>query len=218
MTNVGFVIPIYKDTKSLREAVPNIQKYYPESKIIVVADDLESMNVAKELGVFVPYHSKKIGFGKSLCEGLCAAWFTFNCDSVVIADGDHPFEAVDRFLKELSNFDVVVGYEGGKWKRSRVWSNKLVSRFLFNDVSNPTCGFQVWKGSILSKIPWGRVRSDWDMVHPELLFWAKKCGGKITECSFDEVDKVRYYSPRRYVSWALSFIRLLKVRYMEGGL
>lgn len=214
MNKIGFVLPIYKDTELLMEAIPKIRAHYPGSEIIVVADDEISMNIGKELGAFVPYHSKKIGFGKSLCEGMCLAWYTFNCDSVVIADGDHPFDAIDRFLEKLKDYDVVVGHESGGWKFSRVMSNMLIRRTLFDDVTNPTCGFVVWKSDILRKIPWNKIKSNWDAVHPELLYWAKRCGGKITECMFDEVPKVRHYVSGRYFSFAWSMLNLFKEKYI----
>jgi hypothetical protein len=214
---IGFVLPVYKDLKNL-EAVTKIMKIYPDSKIIVVADDAQCMNKAKELGAFVPYHSKKVGFGKSLCEGTCLAWFTFGCDMVVQADGDHPLESVDTFIKKLNDADVIVGKEvgSGAWKRSRVWSNKLIKRFILDDVTNPTCGFVVWKSDILKKIPWNKIISNWDVVHMELLFWAKKNGARITECEFEEVKKERVYRFTRYIRWAYEFSRLLWTKHFLG--
>jgi hypothetical protein len=205
---IGFVLPFYKDTKNL-VAVTKLKDTYPDSKVIVIADDAECMSVAKSLGAFVPYHSKKIGFGKSLCEGTCLAWFTFDCNIVVQADGDHPVEAIKNFIAKLNDADVVVGKEKGTWKRSRVWSNWLVRRFILDDVSNPTCGFVVWKSNILKEIPWERIKSNWDVIHTELLYWAKKGGARITECEFEEVLKERRYVLKRYIRWAYEFSRLL---------
>ena len=216
MTKIGFVIPIYKEPQHIERAIPLIKKCFENSVIIVVADDIESGEIAKKLGAIVPYHPKKIGFGKSLCEGLCLAWFTYNCDIVVTADVDHPLEAVARFIKKLDRYDVVVGRELGEWKQSRKWSNELVKTFLFNDISNPTCGFSVWKSNILKMLPWEKIKSNWDAIHIELLFWAKGLGAKITEDEFEEVNKERRYVFRRYVNWFFSFLRLLRLKYIYG--
>lgn len=216
MTRIGFVIPVYKETQHIKKTIPLIRKCFENSVIIVVPDDIESGEIAKKLGAIVPYHPKKMGFGKSLCEGMCLAWFTYDCDIVVTADGDHPIEAVARFIKKLDECDVVVGRELGEWKRSRKWSNGLVRAFLFDDVSNPTCGFSVWKSNILRMLSWEKIKSSWDVIHIELLFWAKGLGAKIMEDEFEEVNKERRYVFRRYVNWFFSFLRLLRLKYIYG--
>jgi len=205
---LGTVLPAYKNPDELRNGIKEIQHYYPEATIIAVCDDLSTMNTANAMGIFTPYHPKKIGFAKSLCEGLCLAWYTFNCDIIVTADPDHPFSELHNFLDKLVDYDVVVGFESGKWKTSRVLSNKLVNRFIINKVRNPTCGFVVFKRSVLAIIPWDKLVSHYDMIHPELLYYADKITWKITECKFTEVQKERFYSKQRYIYWAISFIRV----------
>jgi hypothetical protein len=211
---IGFVIPVYKDVEVLKKTIPEINRLYPNSKIIVVADDIESMIVAKDLGAFVPYHAKRMGFSKSLCEGMCLAWFTFQCDPVIICDGDHPISAVADFLNSFSfnTCDVAVGYERGVWKKSRVWSNMLVNKLLVSGVANPTCGFVAFKSSVLSKLPWDKMGSEYDMIHPELLYYAKKNGAVLGSTMFAEVPKIRYYAPQRYISWLASFIRMVVIK------
>lgn len=216
MNRVGFVLPVYKEEEQIKSGIYSIRQHFDNPVIIVVADDEKSAVTAKELDVIVPYHSKKIDFGRSLCEGLCLAWFTFDCDKVVTADGDHPFDAVENFVRELDNADVIVGKEKGIWKRSRKMSNWLVRKLFLDDVSNPTCGFVVWKGDILKKIPWSKIRSNWDFVHVELLYWAKKMGAKISECEFEEVQKERRYTFSRYVRWAYDCSRLLWSKVFGG--
>ncbi|MEM2970801.1 MAG: glycosyltransferase [Candidatus Bathyarchaeia archaeon] len=217
MTKIGFVLPVYREKpQNIERAILLIKKHFEDALIIVVADDVESGETAKKLDAVVPYHPKKLGFGKSLCEGLCLAWFTYDCDVVVTVDVDHPFEAAARFIEKLDKCDVIVGRELGGWKRSRVWSNQLVRKFLFNDVSNPTCGFTAWKSSVLRRLPWGKIKSTWDAVHIELLFWAKDLGAKICEEPFEEVKKERRYVFSRYVNWLFSFLRLLRLKYIYG--
>jgi hypothetical protein len=205
---LGIVLPAYKNNEELRNGIKEIRHYYPEAEIIAVCDDLSTMNTANVMDVFTPYHPKKLGFAKSLCEGLCLAWFTFNCEYIVAADPDHPFSELHNFLDKLVDNDVVVGYEKGQWKTSRVLSNKLVNRFIIDKIRNPTCGFVVFKSCVLATIPWDKLVSYYDMIHPELLYYAQKNGARITECEFTEVPKERFYSKQRYIYWAISFIRV----------
>jgi hypothetical protein len=206
---LGIVLPAYKNPKELEDGIFEIIKYYPEAKIIAVCDDQETMDMAKLCGVFTPYHPIKLGYAKSLCEGLCLAWYTFSCDVIVAADPDHPFSELHKFLEKLKDHDVVVGFEGGNWKMSRILSNKLVQKYLCNKVRNPTNGFVVFNKLTLSLIPWDKLVSYYDMIHPELLYYAEKSGAKITDCEFTEVPKVRFYSTQRYIYWAISFIRVV---------
>jgi hypothetical protein len=217
---IGFVLPIYKEFDTVQKAQSRIdllKKAYPNAVIIVVADDKLSMINSHIAGAFVPYHAKKTGFGKSLCEGICLAWFTFDCHYVVLADWDHPLEAIENFLDKMNHngtIGVLVGKEKGEWKKSRQWSNMLVQKLLFKDVTNPTCGFQVWRNSVLQQIPWDKITSNWDAVHIELLFWAKHNGAHIQENSFEEVQKARIYIFKRYISWAATFAHLLRLKYL----
>jgi hypothetical protein len=114
----------------------------------------------------------------------------------------------------MNDHDVVVGFEGGTWKKSRIWSNQLTRKLIIDDVRNPTCGFVVFNQLTLRLIPWDKLVSYYDMIHPELLYYAKRSGAKITDCDFTEVPKIRFYSKQRYIYWALSFIRVILRKHL----
>lgn len=210
--NIGFVIPVYKEPK-IAKTVSELKSRYKDSTIIVISDDQISSDKAKRAGAIVPLHVRKKGFGKSLIEGINLAWFTYDCDIVVTLDVDHSIKEIDKLLKGLRGNDVCVGYEQGGWTFSRKFSNWLVRFLLFADVYNPTCGFVAWKSSLLKEIPWKHIRSKWDAIHPELLFWAWKRGADISEAEFSEVKKKRRYGLWRHMSWFISFMRLLRLKY-----
>jgi len=210
---IGFVIPAYKEP-NIGETVSKLYAEFPDCFVIVVADDWITAERAKRATAFVPFHTKKLGFGKSLVEGLCMAWYTFECDVVVTMDVDHPVEDAKKLIAKLKNSDVCVGYERGSWKLSRKLANGLVRFLLFKDIHHPTCGFVAWKGDILREIPWKHVKSSWDAIHPELLFWAWKRGAKLSEEQFSWVSKERKYSLKRHLSWFISFLRLLRLKYL----
>ncbi len=209
----GFVIPVYKEAK-IGQTVSELYRKYKDSVVIVIADDMISAENARKENAIVPLHTKKLGYGKSLIEGIHLALFTFGCDTVVTMDVDHPIKAIDDLLQELQRNDVCVGHEQGGWTFSRKFSNRLVRFFLFNDVYNPTCGFVAWKSASLKKIPWKHVKSRWDAIHIELLYWAWKRGADIGEIEFEEVKKKRSYGTSRHLSWLVSFLRLMRLKYI----
>jgi len=216
MSKIGFVIPCYKEAEAIAKTIPNILFYFKDAEIIVVADDLVTAQAAKKAGAFTLYFNMRMGFSRSLLIGMSQAHF-LGCNMIVTADVDHPFYQIKDFIKKLEDNDVVVGHESGTWKRSRVWSNALIRKLILNDVSNPTCGFVLWKSDNLSNFLGtclARMRCQYDMVHPELLYYAKKNGAKITECPFTEVQKDRHYAVKRYFVWLLSFLDLVVRKYI----
>jgi glycosyltransferase involved in cell wall biosynthesis len=215
---LGVVIPTKNEVNRIRKVIPNLKKEFKDVLIIVV-DDLSkdrTAEVAKELGAFVPYHKKKFGYGRSLYEGLCLAWFTFDCDWVMEMDADHPVEEIKKFLnlKKTKRF-VVVGYEKDEWKLPRTVTAFLVRKILrFQEVRHPTCGFILWSKKILKDIPWKSVKSNGDASHIELLYWASRRGAVFHEVEFSGHEGERNYGIGRIVSWWFSFLRLLGLRWL----
>jgi len=210
---IGFVIPVYKESR-IGKTVESLQKKYKGSVVIVVADDQMSAEKARRAGAITIFHHKKQGFGRSLIEGLNLAWFTYDCDIVVTMDVDHPIEGIPKLIKNLRGKDVCVGFEQGGWIFSRKIANGLAKTFLVGDVHHPTCGFVAWKKEMLKEIPWKHVKSKWDAIHIELLFWAWKRGAKFGEAEFREVKKKRKYGLIRHLSWLVSFLRLCRLKYL----
>lgn len=215
---LGIVIPTLNESQQIQTLIPKIGKKY-KNTIVFVIDDLsidETAQIAKELGAIVPFHKKKLGYGKSLVEGLCLAWYTFNCDYVMEMDADHPLNEVKKFLDmEKPRRFVVVGKEKDKWKLARKVANGLTRYLLgIKDVSHPTCGFVLWSKDILKHIPWKRVKSNGDAIHVELLFWAKRIGANISEVEFSGHAGERRYGLFRVLGWLRSFMRLLRLKYL----
>lgn len=215
---LGVVIPTKNEARHIRRAIPNLKKEFKDALIIVV-DDLSkdrTAEVAKELGAIVPYNRKRLGYGRSLYKGLCLAWFTFDCDWVMEMDADHPVKEIKKFLNlKKTKRSVVVGYEKGEWKLPRRVTAFLVRQILkFQEVRHPTCGFILWSKKILEAIPWEHVKSKRDASHLELLYWAFRKGANFYEVEFSGHKGERRYGIRRIVSWWISFMRLLRLRWL----
>ena len=221
---LGIVIPTWNESKGIQKLVSELKEELANLKelslFIFVIDDLskdKTGQVAKELGCIVPYHNKKLGFGKSLYEGLCLAWYTFDCDYVMEMDADHPVKEIKKFLKKKrTNLkSVVVGYEKSKWKFPRTVAVFLVRRILrFKELRHPTCGFILWSKQTLENIPWKHVKSRRDASHLELLFWAWRKSADFYEIEFSGHAGERHYGLGRIISWLISFMRLLRLRYL----
>ena len=215
MQRLGVVIPTLNESKKIQRLIPKLQKKYKNCLIFVIDDCSKdgTAEIAKELGAIVPFHSKKKGYGKSLVEGLNLAWFTHNCDYVLEMDADHPIDQIDKFIKaKKTRRFVVVGRE--KDNLARAVTRFLVRGFLrLKDVRHPTCGFVLWSKKVLENIPWKHVRSRWDAIHVELLFWAWRMGADIREVEFSGHVGERRYGFRRILSWLISYSRLLRLKY-----
>lgn len=215
---LGIVIPTLNESKQIQTLIPKLKKEHKDALIFII-DDLSkdrTAELAKELGAIVPFHRKRIGLGRSIYEGLNMAWYTFDCDYVMEMDADHPVGEIKKFLrKKKSKRFVVVGYEKGKWKLPRRLTAFLVRRVLgMREVRHPTCGFILWSREILQDIPWKHVRSKRDASHLELLFWAWRRGADFYEVEFSGHAGERRYGLGRIASWLISFMRLLRLRYL----
>ena len=212
---VGVVIPAYKE-ENVVGIVNQIKKIFPNSLIICPCDDKDTSELALNAGAIVPPRKKRIGYGKSLVEGLYLAANTYNCDYIFEMDVDHPVHE----LKKMFNFtrqqqmDMCVGNEKAEWKQERKFACWLVNLFLVNYiVEHPTCGFICFRKKVLMSIPWNHVKSNGDFVHIELLYWAKKMKFKIGEYEFNGHGGERRYSVKRMIDWLMNFSRLIRVKY-----
>ena len=214
MLKVGIVIPAYKEG-NVEGIVNRIKNIFPNSLIICPCDDKDTSKLALNAGAIVPPRKRRIGYGKSLVEGLYLAAHTYDCDYIFEMDVDHPIHE----LKNMFNFtkqqkiDMCVGNEKAKWKQERRFACWLANLFFMNDiVEHPTCGFICFRKKVLTSIPWNQVKSNGDFVHIELLYWAKKMNFKIGEYAFNGHSGERRYSVKRIMDWLMNFSRLMYLK------
>jgi hypothetical protein len=197
--------------------VNHINNVFPDPVIICPCDDDETSKLASNEGAIVPSRTTRIGYGKSLVEGLRLAYHTFNCDYIIEMDVDHSVHEVKNlfdYTKE-NDLDMCVGNEQAKWKSERRVACWLANFFLVNSiVGHPTCGLVCFRKEVLSSIPWKHIKSNRDFVHIELLYWAKQGKFKIGEYIFSGHGGERNYSIRRILDWLINFSRLLQRKYL----
>jgi len=217
---ITFVIPTLNCKEELLERLCQLRQDFPYATFIVV-DDLSKDGTwyyAKQRGCFVPYTFKKRGYGKSLIEGLCLAWFSLESDYVVQMDVDHTAD-IKRFLEFMKehDLDLLVGWEKSASSKFREYARRfacwLTRTFLgLRSVHHPTCGLRVWRGEACQFIPWRRIKSKGFGVQIETLFWAERRGLRIGELEFEGHKQKERLGLRVIFDWLLTWFRLLRLR------
>jgi len=215
MSKIGIAIPTLSEEEAMKRCMVYL---YEHAFNVVVSDDLsedETVLVVKHYGGFVPWHERRLGLGKSWKEALNIAWFSFDCDVVIAMDADHNYEIIPQMLKGLTSVDVVVGHELGDWKLPRKVTKVLTNILLGLKLTHPTCGFIAWRAKVLKNMPWKHIKSNGDMFHVEMLYWAQRMGASITEQAFVPFKNVEHkYTIKRYFWWLWDFFRLCRTKYL----
>lgn len=209
MEHTIIVAPAYKE-RNIGKFLIELHSNFPNFQVICPCDDKETAEEALKFGAIVPHHVKRLGYGKSMIEGLTLAYNEFNCDAVIQIDVDHPVSEINKMLETVKKFnlDMCIGKEMGEWNKSRRLACSLVNNLVVNVVDHPTCGFTYINRSILSKIPFDKIKSDSDFIHIELLQWASKCHSfcpKIGQFEFSE-HRSGGYGLNRMVKWLKEFV------------
>ena len=219
--SLGVVIPTFNEAERIRGLLPELHERFKDDYDlrVVVVDDLSpdgTGEIAKQHGAIVPPLSERLRYGRSLCLGLCLAWYTLKCDLVAQMDADHPVDSLESLMKKMENegCDLVVGREKGRWKMERKVTRWLCEHILrLKGVSHPTCGLRVWRGEVLERLPWRHVKAKDFSIQVELLFWAERNKFKICEAEF-EGHKSGKHKIRTLLDWLITFARLLRIKYL----
>jgi len=215
MSRIGIAIPTLNEEEAMRKCM---SFFYDQGYRVVVSDDLskdDTVLLAKRYGAFVPWHERRLGIGKSWKEALNIAWFSFDCDIIVAMDADHNYKIIPQMLKGLASADVVVGHELGDWKLPRKVTKVLTNILLGLKLTHPTCGFIAWRADVLKKMPWKHIKSNGDIFHVEMLYWAQRMGATIREHPFIPFKNVAHKYTIKRDFWRLwDFFRLCRTKYL----
>ncbi len=168
INGLSVVLPVYNEATVITETVSKVYEHLrviaDTFEIILVndgSDDGTAMKL-KELqqkltNLRVLEHEQNRGYGEALRTGFDAAqqeWI-FQMDS----DGQFDITEIDRFIEEIDNFDVIVGYRSKRadvWPRAVLtWGYMTLVRKLFGlKVRDVGCAFKLFK------------RDNWERVQP----------------------------------------------------
>lgn len=156
------VIPFYNEGSFLKKTTLFTAAYV--DKIILVndgsTDDFDDDSFLYDEKFILLNNSKRMGKGYSLKKGLLKS-IELNSNYTVTIDADlqHPPELIPEFIKQLTNYDVVIGNRLNDFKGMpfhRRISNYLTTRLLKlkTGVSffDSQCGYRAYKTEVLNMI------------------------------------------------------------------
>ncbi|MBI2086516.1 glycosyltransferase [Candidatus Daviesbacteria bacterium] len=192
MKNLSVFFPLYNEKENVeatvKKAVEVLQKLKLEYEIILVNDG-SSDGTGEVIDRFSKqnkkiraiHHAKNLGYGEALKSGFYNAKY----ELIVYTDGDGQFDfsEITKFLKEIEQHDLVIGYRIKRrdpffrilFKKGWQLSLFIFFRLTLKDID---CGFKIIKRQVLEKI--GHLDSTRGaMINAELVIKAKKNGFKI---------------------------------------
>jgi len=192
---ISIVLPAYNEEKNIKKTVDSIfdffikkDKLYSELFEIIVVNDGSKDKTADILdgyksikNVQVISHQKNLGYGAALRSGFDAA----KGDLIFFTDSDCQFDIkdIDDFLKEIKNYDFVIGYrKNRKDSQVRIFNGfllRLAARFLFGvKVRDVDCAFKLFKKEVIKSLI---LSENGALINLEILALAQKKHYKFLE-------------------------------------
>ncbi|MFH1842904.1 MAG: polyprenol monophosphomannose synthase [bacterium] len=229
------VVPTYNEADNVGRLIPLILDRDPGLAVLVVDDNSPDGTAAivkalPEFGgrVQILERPNKAGLGAAYIAGF--QWALANTDFDVIfemdADFSHDPEALDLFLQEIQQHDVVLGsrYLYGvtvvNWPLSRlilsVGANIYARLVTGLPLKDSTGGFKCFRREVLEALPLERIKSDGYSFQIEMNYNCWKRGFRIKEIPILFVDRqvgISKMSKRiiweaMWMVWALRFRRI----------
>jgi dolichol-phosphate mannosyltransferase len=227
------VIPTYNEAANLPALVGELLSLgLPGLKVLIVDDNSPdgTGRVADTLAgrypttVRVRHRLVKDGLGRAYVDGFGCA-LDQGADFVIQMDADfsHSPDVIPVMLREIQNFDVVVGsryVRGGElderwgwWRRFLSWwANEVWSRRILHlRTRDITAGFKCWRRSTLLGIGLDRIQSNGYAFQVEMTYLTERLGYRIKEIPIHFEDRrigLSKMSVRVKVQGALDVLRI----------
>jgi dolichol-phosphate mannosyltransferase len=231
------VIPTYNERENIAALIQEIIKLKIKSLHILVVDDNSpdgTSGIVKHLArklknVHLLLRTANRGRGAAGKEGLLYC-LGHGADVVIEMDGDfshHP-KYIPHMLKEIKNYDVVLGsrlVEGGH-DRGRGMLRKLITRLanfyitvmLGIRVKDCNSGFRCFRRSLLKKVQVEKLESKGPAIIQEMLFKAHLAGARMKEIPIDFINRTKGRSKLGLRELAVGYwmVLKLKMRHLAG--
>jgi len=201
------VIPTYNEKENLENIVSRIFEVEPKVNILIVDDNSPdgTGKIAETLKktdkrVDVLHRVEKTGLGRAYLDGFRYA-LKNGADIVFEMDADfsHNPEYLPKFLKEIKDYEVVVGsrYVSGvnviNWPMSRLllsyFANLYVRWITGMPITDATGGFKCFRRTALERINLNQISSSGYSFQIEVNYLCWKSGMKIKEIPIIFVDR-----------------------------
>jgi len=196
------LIPTYNERENIRLIVEEVFSLYPDIKVLVI-DDSSPDKTAEEVkemmgkysGLKILKRVKKTGLGDAYKDAIRHVLENFKEIEYVItmdADGSHQPKYIKSFLKNIENYDLIVGsryVNGGGieswefWRKNLSYFGNLYSKILTGTgISDLTAGFICVRKKIFKKIDFRKIASSGYAYQIEFKFYCVKIlGARVKE-------------------------------------
>lgn len=202
------VIPTYNEAENAGRIVPLVLARDPGLSVLVVDDSSPDgtagiVRALPEFGrrVHLLSRPQKSGLGPAYIAGF--QWTLANTDADVVfemdADFSHDPAALDEFLREIRDHDVVLGsrYLNGvtvvNWPLRRlilsVGANIYARLVTGMPIKDSTGGFKCFRREVLQALPLDRIKSDGYSFQIEVNYHCWRRGFRIKEIPIMFVDR-----------------------------
>jgi len=194
--NSVLVIPTYNEKDNIQALVEEILNILPEINILIVDDNSPdgTGSIAERLHqryeqVRVLHRERKEGLGKAYIAGFMEA-LKINPDYIMQMDADfsHSPEYIQLFLKEIAQYDLVLGSRFLDKEQQplnvallSVWSSWFAKHMLGLQVSDCLGGFKCFRKTLIEKIRLDKFISKGFIFQAEFVYRAIRQGARIKE-------------------------------------
>ena len=192
------LVPTYQELHTLASIVHRIFEHNPDVHVLVIDDNspdgtgkLADQLKAKYASLEVLHRKSKNGLGAAYIDGFNNSINDFDVLVEMDADGSHDPQDLVTILKEIPNYDCVLGSRwvpGGKvvnWPKSREilsrGGNSYARLMLGIDIGDATGGFRAYKTSTLKQLDLSDIDSQGYCFQVDMVRRLLKKGFKIKE-------------------------------------
>lgn len=199
--NISIVIPSYNEVENILILITRIDKYLPNSRVIIVDDSSLAENkklkgiIKNKKNIILVSRLKKMGRGSAVLEGFKKALENIDTQYIFEMDSDlaHDPKEFKRFINEVSvyPYDLVIGSRyksGGKIVNiapNRTIMSRLINYFLYFwlniKISDYTSGFRLYSRNGAKFVVKNKINAKGFIALSEIAYMLYKNGYSISE-------------------------------------